>query len=68
MLHRHLIEGQERISRQQRLIDRLRERGLYNLLKEAEALLAEMLKHQETTRRHLWEVEETDRYRWPDRF
>jgi hypothetical protein len=57
MAWRHLIEGYDRIVRQELLIDRLVRDGHAQLLPAARQVLAELLEYQEAVRKHLDELD-----------
>jgi hypothetical protein len=57
MAWRHLIEGYDRIVRQELLIDRLVRDGHERLLPAARAVLAELLEYQEAVQKHLDELD-----------
>ena len=57
MAWRHLVEGYDRIERQEMLIGRLVRDGHEQLLPAARAVLAELLEYQEAVQKHLDELD-----------
>ena len=57
MAWRHLVEGYDRIERQEMLIGRLVRDGHERLLPLARQVLADLLEYQEAVQKHLDELE-----------